>query len=510
MMERLKAFARRIWSSQTGMTALASYGAMVSTMIIGIFSVPVALHFLSKEEFGLWNIVGQSLGYLLLLDFGVASSTGRMLVGPLRAGDQKELNGWWTVLVSVLSLQGLLVLGAGWFWRDFLLGFFDIPPGLHNDAELLWGGMIVVNAVQMPFRAYSGILHCQNRWYIMHVANIIAAWINLAVFVGLLMAGFKTAAYVVATALSSGASLILTWLAVRKSQVKLNFTFALFSRDKVRQLFGYSSAVFVVGLAAQLTYMSQAVIIGKVLGLGAVAAFVVSCKSSSIAMQLSKRAFDAYSPRWLQYYVDGNESLVCQQWRKVMNWFVPTAVLGSLGILIFNRSFSVLYGGVDNYEGRFFDLMRAAWLILQTFLVTMNFVYPLSSRVRAWSLVGLADAVVQLGLSIVFARWMGSSGLMLGSMIGSAAVSIPFLMSRTPRELGVTPKQLLGGIAWKYLAGLAVIGGVYAILIAKGPVTGGWWPSPTEFILGASAVLAFLLLVVRRHFLIANPKHLAA
>jgi len=62
-------------------TALGSgYLALIANVVFTAVSVPLALHYLSKEEFGLWSVVLQITGYLSLLDLGVGQSVSRLLV----------------------------------------------------------------------------------------------------------------------------------------------------------------------------------------------------------------------------------------------------------------------------------------------------------------------------------------------------------------------------------------------------------------------------------------------
>jgi O-antigen/teichoic acid export membrane protein len=505
MIRKFRALVQRLKSSPTALTAFAGYAALASSMGVGLFSVPLALHFLTSEEFGLWNIIGQSLGYLLLLDFGVSASASRLLVGPLRAGDKTELRSWWTVLVVVLISQAFLILAVGWLGRDIIIHFFDLQESMSSAAELLWGGLVVVNAIQLPFRAYTGIIYCQDRWYVIHLANIVSSWVNLILFAGFLLAGYRTTAYLIASASSVLCNIILWKLAVRQSKVSLGFHLRLFSIAKLRKLFGFSSGIFLVVLASQIAGMSQSIIIGNMLGLGAVAAFVVSCKSSTIMFQLSRRAFDAFNPRWLRMYVDGESEAVCHQWRKLMHWWVPVGILGALGILILNRSFSILYGGAENHEGRLFDLLRAAWVLLQTFLLSMNFIFPLVSKIRAWAVVGLLDALLQITLGILFTRSMGTNGLLLGSILASLTVMVPFLLWRGPSEMGVSHHTMLKGIGVLYCGGLLLLGACFGLLSTPWGQSNGWWPTPVEFLLTGSFCLGIITIVIRRKPLFWGP-----
>ena len=470
---------------------------MVSTMVVGVFTVPLALRFLSPEEFGLWNVVGQSLGYLLLLDFGVSWSASRMLVGPLRAGDREEIGAWWTVLLTVLVAQAVVILALGWAFRSFIISFFDVPPSLHATAEWLWLGMLVINCIQLPFRALSAVLFCQDRWYLIHAVSILASWLNLIGFATLLSCGWRTSAYLAASAISVGTSICLWCFSVRRSRVSLPFDPWLLRLDHLKKLFGYSGSLFLVGLAGQLAVMSQAIVIGKIVGLGAVAAFVVSSKSAAVLIQIFRRGLDAYYPRWMQVYTDGRREEVCRQWRTCMNWLLPLAIAGAIGILVLNRSFSLLYGGAGNHEGRTFDLLLACGLLVQFFVQSMYFVFPLSSRVRAWAIAGLADAVVQIAAGIVFTRWFGACGLLIGAILGSALVSVPFMILRAPAELGVSRRVMLAGFGKWFATGAVCLGACYGVLLFQtGAVNESWKPSPVElglmFALAAASV-AFVI-----------------
>ncbi|WP_035610993.1 hypothetical protein [Haloferula sp. BvORR071] len=475
----------RLRSSPTGLTAAAGYAAMLSAVFVGFFNVPLALKFLSGKEFGLWNVVGQTLGYLLLLDFGVSWSASRMLVGPMREGNQKELNSWWTIIVAVLIFQGLLVAGIGLGAAKQIIGSFeDLPPDLIPAAEGLWVGMILINAIQLPFRAYTGVLYCQDRWYIMHVVTILTSWINLIAFAILLYAGFRTYAYLIASLLSVGTNSLLMQYMVRRSGVRLQLVFRGFDFEKLRVLFRYSSGVFLLALAGQIAFTSQSLILSKVIGLEAVTVFVVSYKSFTVIKEILKRAFDSFSPRWMQLYVSGDKQAVWNEWKNLMAWLLPTAMIGALGILIFNRSFSMLYGGPANHESRVFDLFTAVGLVAQVFTYFTEFVFPMSGRVKGRSIAGIIDAVLQMTSGIMLTHWYGATGLMLGALIGPVCVSIPYLLLKAPAQLGISRRTMVGAVARTYGLTLLCMAGSFFALNTPAATPDTWGLSGIECLLG--------------------------
>jgi len=70
-MSRFKRFAHSLASG---------YAALASTVLVTLASVPLALHYLSKEEFGLWALASQVAAYLSLIDAGMTGSLSRFLI----------------------------------------------------------------------------------------------------------------------------------------------------------------------------------------------------------------------------------------------------------------------------------------------------------------------------------------------------------------------------------------------------------------------------------------------
>ena len=58
----------------------SGYGVLVATALYGLASFPLALHYLSKERFGLWALMSTIGGYLVLVDLGMSGSVAWLLV----------------------------------------------------------------------------------------------------------------------------------------------------------------------------------------------------------------------------------------------------------------------------------------------------------------------------------------------------------------------------------------------------------------------------------------------
>src|SRR6266481_8055191 len=92
----------------------SSYALLAAATCATLVSVPLALHYLSKERFGLWGLMASTGGYLSLIDLGMSGSVARLLID---YKDQKERGQYgsfvktgWLVLVT----QGMVILLAGY------------------------------------------------------------------------------------------------------------------------------------------------------------------------------------------------------------------------------------------------------------------------------------------------------------------------------------------------------------------------------------------------------------
>jgi len=58
----------------------SGYVLLAATAVYSLASVPLALHYLSKERFALWALMSSIGNYLGLIDLGMSSSVARLLI----------------------------------------------------------------------------------------------------------------------------------------------------------------------------------------------------------------------------------------------------------------------------------------------------------------------------------------------------------------------------------------------------------------------------------------------
>src|SRR5580658_9962827 len=165
-MSRLKNFSRSV---------VTSYLFIGVNVLYTLASVPLALHYLSKAEFGLWLLTLQVAGYIAMLDLGMGGSVARILI------DHKDerANGHYGGVVKSAILVGLSIV---WFMGAWL----RVPTGLGRAFLWLMIGQILLTAGMFMTRIFSQLLYA---WQRMDVNNHCLI-IQLIVGMGALWGGF--------------------------------------------------------------------------------------------------------------------------------------------------------------------------------------------------------------------------------------------------------------------------------------------------------------------------------
>src|ERR1017187_9077761 len=148
-MSRLKKFTHSL---------LSGYVALGANIFYTLASVPLALHYLGKAEFGLGALVSSISGYIALIDLGMAGSVSRILIDHK---DDRQTGAYGGVIKTgalVGLVQGALIVLAGTALSALAGALLRVPLELRREFVWLMIGQSVLLGLTFAARIFSHLL----------------------------------------------------------------------------------------------------------------------------------------------------------------------------------------------------------------------------------------------------------------------------------------------------------------------------------------------------------------
>jgi hypothetical protein len=187
---------------------VSGYVMLCANVVYTLASIPLALHYLSKEQFGLWALTTQLGGYMALVDFGMRGSISRILVDYKDKREGGEYGGLIQTGALVGGVQGLVVLVAGMALSLLAGRWLLVAPSLVRDFSWLMVGQSALLASSFATDVPRQILAAHQRFDITNYAQAFSYFVGL----GILWLCFASGAGVFCLLLSNAAVWLLTAL----------------------------------------------------------------------------------------------------------------------------------------------------------------------------------------------------------------------------------------------------------------------------------------------------------
>ena len=143
--------------------------------IIGFVYIPILLMFLSKEQYGLYQLVGSMVAYLAIMDFGLANTTVRYYSQLLA---KKDVIGQENLLATMLRLYigiSCLIAILSVVLLYILLPFYTKALSYVElvIAKYVYWIMILNLMVVIPGHIFSAIIQAHEKFVFLKVAHIL-------------------------------------------------------------------------------------------------------------------------------------------------------------------------------------------------------------------------------------------------------------------------------------------------------------------------------------------------
>ena len=415
----------------------SSWGALAVNILVGIFLSPFILHRLGDAAFGIWVLIFSLTGYYGIFDFGIRSSIIRFVSKYTATNDLNEVSGVINTALFTYSCVGalcLLITVVGSFYVDRV---FHVSPGLQTTARwlLLMVGASV--AVGFPLGMFGGVLEGLQKFYILNWTNIISSLLRLVLIVFYLNRGYGLLTVALITVgMPFLASIVRAIIALRSMPLKFSRTYV--DRSSFRHMANYSGVTFVIIVAAQLRFKTDAVVIGKLLSSAAITYFYAGSRLVDYAAEVVSSLAQIFVPMSSQSDAAGNIDRLRKIFIAGNRACAFTTFPMTLTFVIMGKSI------IEVWLGKRYVALGYPVLITLIVPSTLMLIQSASSRILfgmskhgQFAVVALLEGVANLTLSILLVRPFGILGDAVGTAIPLATTYILFMPRHLCSRLGI-------------------------------------------------------------------------
>jgi len=413
---------------------LWNWATFVFTVAITFVLSPYVVHNLGNTTYGIWVLLSSMVGYLGLLDFGVRGAVTRYVAKLHAEASHREASRLASTAMSIFGATGGIAILASLVLAAIIVQRFDITPAQANSARIvvLLGGLTV--AASLLGGVFGGIVIGLQRFDLngqieIGIGLLRAAAIYLALRRGLGIVSLAGIQFLV----SAGRTLASAWLA-RRLYPELRLRLGTWNRDAFHQIFSFSFFSTLLQFSSSLILYSDSVVIGIFMPVGAITFFAIAGNLVDYARSLVRGISTTLTPRTSALEAEAPSYIGAVSVRASR---LATLLILPIVVTFWLRGerFVGLWMG-PSYGGPTGDVLR---------ILTLSLCFVAATHVTQSALMGIsahgrlvpffiAEALINLGLSVLWVRQLGLPGVAWGTTVPSLVTSLvvmPWYVHRT-------------------------------------------------------------------------------
>lgn len=334
-------------NNQRKLGILFSYFNIFLQVIIGFLYVPILLHYIGKNEYGLYQLMGSLIAYFSIMDFGLSAAVIRFYTKYKALKDSIGMENILAISVRGYGAVTALALMIGFICYSFLdVIFGESMTVLELDEAkqifLLLLLNIVITLSTMVFRSVINAHECFFFLKGMETVQLVIQPILIVFVLQRHPSAFSVAA--VQTVLNLILSGARVYYCFHNLHVKIRFHYwnnELFSEFKKLAL-----SVFAVSLIDQVFWKTNQIILGVVSGTATVAVYSIASLIYMNYMALSTAISGVYLPHVTEIVAKREPvQKLSDLFIQIGRWQYYLLALVATGFIIFGRQFIQIWAG---------------------------------------------------------------------------------------------------------------------------------------------------------------------
>jgi O-antigen/teichoic acid export membrane protein len=383
-----------------------------------MLSIPLALRYLSVEEFGLFVLLLQVGAYFTLIEVGISSASARILVDYKDTPNDGQYGSVILTGFCVLALQGLIIVAVGVTAAPWIIQAIGVPTQFTDIAVFLLRWLAITSAIGLSFRTFGAVLYANKRLDLIHAITGSNMLLSLIVLFVVLASGGGLAGlvwlFLVQTTL---ASLLPVLACIRLGLLPLAGHWGRPTSARFREIFGFGKDIFMVNVGSQVLEASQLIIVTRAMGLTAAAIWSVSTKLLTLIYQLVTKIEGTAIVFFAEMMVRGEAERLASRFRQVYQFTAGITVVLLAFVVATNKAFISLWADSSLAWSITLSALFAALVYLNTVTRCSGDLIVFTKKLGLFRYVYFCEAVAFLLLSLWLSDRFGFYGILGPSLL---------------------------------------------------------------------------------------------
>ena len=276
---------------------LTNTASFTVVFVSNLVLLPLIVHALGNEYYGgIWVIVGTLTAYMGLIDLGTGTAFIKFVSEYHAKGDDASLNEVINTGIVVYAAVGLVLVSAGFFADNLILGAVGVPVGIMDDARFVFRVGIIIFAFANIVSPLTSVTNGIQRMDINSYVTMATQLLNVVGTILVLTMGFGIRGLIlnnlIIVVLNSACLIYFAfhWL----PRLTLGMHYYRFSR--VKQFIGYGLNLQVSRLAQFILFQTDRVLSLRFFGILSATYYDIGARLSSAGRSISFLSISALIP----------------------------------------------------------------------------------------------------------------------------------------------------------------------------------------------------------------------
>ncbi len=399
--------------------AIVSYLYTICSIIVSLVYVPLLLSGIGQEEYGLYQLVGSVMSYIISINSVLAAGVGRYYC-MYRAEDNVVMAEntlaisrrlYWVLSGASMAIVVALIPLVQFVYRE------SFTPAQLNECSAMLVVLGLNTVVSMNNAINIAAITAEERFVFLKMSQLLALVVQPVLIVCLTRV-VPNAFMVTLVVLGMNVLCTAAQRVYAQSILKISHVYHGWDTRLARGLLSFSVAIVLVTIADQIFWKADQLIIGYFSGPALVAVYAIGSQIYTAYRQVGCAISSVFFPRVSDlYHKEKNLYKVSDLYAKVgrITFLACCFIFGAF--LILGPDFICLWAG-KAYE----DAYWVAALVMVSLTVDLaqtlsNTIMQVADKYLFRGVMLLAIAVINIGTTMVLVNWIGIVGAALSTMV---------------------------------------------------------------------------------------------